>query len=129
MKGLFLATMERGESIRDRSEFAGAPFAFVPYSYGPFTPSVYPELESLRSQGLVLPEYVPGRNYAKWALTDEGHAAATDAGARLSPEERERLARASRIVRERSFNSLLEYVYERYPDYASESVHPAAKQT
>ena len=125
MKGLYLAQNEVDtETIRPLDDPA---FVFVPYSYGPFTPSVYGELESLELLGFVESQQAPGRSYKTWALTDKGQTEAREAAGRLTGDEVARLQHAYRVVTTKGFNGLLEYVYSRYPDSASKSVHRAAQ--
>jgi hypothetical protein len=125
MKGLFLAQNEVStDNIRPVDDPA---FVFVPYSYGPFTPAVYGELEALEMQGLAESEAVPGKSFKLWRLTDAGWQAALEARNRLSVDTRERLDHAFSIVTTRGFNALLTYVYGRYPESAANSVHPAAR--
>ena len=127
MKALFLAQNERGADRSARSPVANPPFEFVPYSYGPFTPVVYSELENLESVGLVQSRQAPGRSYSLWALTEAGWSAACSASTNLGSDERARLKHAYGVVTSKSFNELLAYVYGRYPKSATQSVHPAAR--
>ena len=126
MKALFLAQHETGRGPDERRDFADPPFSFVPYSYGPFTPVVYTELESLATSGLVQSQRAPGRSYSLWALTESGWSAARAAARALSADERTRIAHAYDVVTSKSFNALLAYVYGRYPESATRSIHPAA---
>jgi len=125
MKGLYLAQNEVDtDTIRPLEDPA---FVFVPYSYGPFTPSIYGELETLELLGFVESRQAPGRSFKTWRLTAEGEAESRAAVERLTTDEVARLRHAYRIVTTKGFNGLLEYVYSRYPDSASQSVHRAAR--
>ncbi len=83
MKALFLAQNESGPDLSARSPVATPPFEFVPYSYGPFTPVVYSELENFEGVGLVQSRQALGRSYSLWALTEAGWSAANSASASL----------------------------------------------
>ena len=124
MKGLFLAQMERDDA--SPVKVANPPFDFVPYSYGPFAPAIYGELEALKALRLVQTATMYGKSYSLWGLTDAGWDAAQMSSTRLDSEACQRLARAYGIVTNKNFNDLLAYVYERYPDSASRSAHTLA---
>ena len=128
MKGLFLAQMERDDAAP--TPVVNAAFEFVPYSYGPFAPMIYAELDSLRASGLAINAQVYGKSYRLWALSSPaGWEAARTAAQELTDDERARIRHAHEIVTSKSFNDLLQYVYRRYPDSASRSMHEAARQS
>lgn len=127
MKGVFLAQNETGEGEIEEVEVA--PFAFQPYSYGPFTSSVYVTLEALEASGLVERVPVLGRSFQRWKLTERGvksAESAVDAG-RLSPDAQSRLQHAGSVIKSHTFDSLLRYTYERHPTYATRSVYRTAR--
>ena len=125
MKGLFLAQNESGSEPEQKSALKDPPYRFQPYSYGPFTQAVYVDLETLHGEGLV--EGRGAGSYMVWRLTPLGLRAAREVAERLGEDGRQRVSHARRVVLTRSFNSLLRYVYSRYPESASRSVHTAAK--
>lgn len=88
---------------------------------------MYSELEALSSAGLVQSQLAYGRSYSLWALTDAGWGAARIAAQALPPREQARIAHAYTVVISKSFNDLLTYVYGRYPESATRSIHPAAR--
>ena len=110
-KGLFLLAMEGGLPPAER-------YAFEPYSYGPMSRAIYRDVRRLETAGLVERVAVPGFGWRALRATPAG---VTRAGA--FPAEAVEAVRGTRaVVDRRSFADLLEYVYERYPEYATRSV-------
>lgn len=109
MKGMFLFQQEGGAP-------ADVDYKFSPYDYGPFTPEVYRDAETLSAQGHVL----QGRDGQWYQVTDAGRAAL----AQLDfPDVITEDLDSLRIeVTELSFKDLLRRVYTAYPESASRSV-------
>ncbi len=120
MKGMFLFQHEDAPDLV--SVLHGAPYEFEAYAYGPFTAAIYHDLNELRSLGLVRSEPVPGRTYFRWSLTEDGAMAAADLVNGLPPDRLRRLRHAKQLVLSKGFAALLRYVYQRHPQYATESV-------
>jgi hypothetical protein len=93
---------------------------FEPYDYGPFDTSVYRARDALLSRGLLQSDR-NGR-YSAYSLTDEGEARAAELAERLGTKYTEWLHRVGRYVTSKSFSSLLDEIYDRFPEYASRSV-------
>jgi hypothetical protein len=120
MKGLFLAQNE--DPTGAALPIPSPPYEFRPYAYGPFTATVYGDLDELLRAGAVERETRPSRTYARWRLTDVGRALVGTAAHAVGTEGVERLRRAKAEVVFRGFRALLEHVYQRYPEYAEESI-------
>jgi hypothetical protein len=120
MKGMFLFQNEDAPDLV--SVLHGAPYEFEAYAYGPFTAAIYHDLNELRSLGLVRSEPAPGRTYSRWSLTEDGAMAAADLVDGLSPDRLRRLRHAKQLVLSKGFAALLRHVYQRHPQYATESV-------
>jgi hypothetical protein len=124
MKGLCRAQVEDadGNFVQD----ADPPFDFQPYSYGPFTPVLYTELEYLRAMGIVESAEVYGKSYSMWTVSLDSWPAVGKAEQRLTDDGRKRLRSAYQIGTSYSFDDLLRYVSSRHPESATASVHRAA---
>ena len=113
---MFLDAQESGADAGDK-------YIFVPYNYGPMSAQIYSDLEQLVAEGLVAEKPVEGQSWVRYAPTEKG----LEAGRRLlaqesSGEVAKGLHRIKKEVASKTFKSLLEDVYERYPAYASKSV-------
>lgn len=117
-KGLFLLAQEG--ALRDTERYL-----FRPYDYGPFSSAIYADLDALVEEGIVVREAVPGYTWSKFRLTPEGLADAHSLARRLSRRQHASLrvlAELKADVLTLSFTTLLRFVYERYPNYAKNSV-------
>lgn len=114
-KAMFLFTMEAGAP-------PGEIYRFRPYNWGPFSQPIYSDLEHLQSRGLVerLPE--PGTTYAKYSRTPEGDSVVNRLRQHADPDLLARMDDVKATVARYSFDQLLDYVYEKYPEYAVNSV-------
>jgi len=122
-KGLFLFQEQAADETKARLE--EPPYDFEPYAYGPFTRSIYADLEELHRRGLIQRLSIEGQSYPRWRLTDSGRQRVEElltTTGEVSAEELDRLRAAKRMVVTKNFAGLLRYVYSRYPDYARESV-------
>lgn len=89
-----------------RSQGGSAFYDFVPYRYGPFSFCLYQEAAKLEAVG-----YIRSIDTSKWCLSPTAPSAAPDACA---------LEDARRIVdmfADRKVSTLINYVYDRYPQY------------
>jgi uncharacterized protein len=115
MKGMFLLSQEGPGELRKL-------YDFTPYHYGPFNTSVYHDLDALEADGLVRHDLVAGgSNRRRYAVTDKGRQAVS-AMVGLGRRELEAVQSVKRHVTSLSFLDLLKDVYQRYPDYAVNSV-------
>ena len=114
MKALFLFKMELNLSD---SEF----YKFEPYLYGPCSFEVYSDLASLQLQGLAdtEPSFWGWKYYR---LTDKGRSIAEKVVREMDKDKLDTLQRVKNIVMSKSFMELLRYVYDKYPEYAKNSI-------
>jgi len=117
-KGMFLLSKEGG---LDEAEV----YAFRAYDYGPFSSQIYQDLDELVEAGLVAYEPVPGYTWNRYRLTAAGLADAQTLVDQLDPGRRGSarfIIELKKDVLSQSFNGLLRHVYDRYPDYAENSI-------
>jgi hypothetical protein len=104
------------------SRIGGPFFNFVPYDYGPFDKSLYEELKSLASKGLVdicMTLSSPGRYYK---LSAEGQIKAAELSATQDKDVLEYIGKLSDFVRSLSFGDLVSAIYKAYPEMKVNSV-------
>lgn len=100
-------------------------YEFRPYNYGPMSRDVYDDIDGLVEAGLVERLPVPGQSWSRYNPTAEGVARGHEL---LKHALAEHSAAAGALydlkesVASMTFNALLEDVYERYPEYATESL-------
>lgn len=115
-KGMFLFAME-GESRTDEV------YEFVPYHYGPMSTQIYRDLEELLEHGLIEAHPVKGQSWARYSATEDGLVAARDLLAQEpSQAAARRLYEIKVDIASRTYQEVLEDVYDRFPDFASKSV-------
>jgi uncharacterized protein len=112
-KGMFLVA-KRGPA-RDA-------YSFRPYNWGPFSPQIYSDLDSLEAAGLVEGRSVPGQTWRLFRTTARGDERAEEVAASLAKSDVEWLAQARSFVTTRSFGRLLEEIYDLYPEYSVNSL-------
>lgn len=110
-KGLFLLSMEGPERA------LGA-YTFRPYEWGPFSRTVYEDLESKR---LVVTEAVAGRRWRQYRVTRHGVEIAQRIAQDLDASEVEYLEELRRYLTASTFAGLLRSLYKDYPEYATQS--------
>ena len=104
-------------------ELVGGPhFNFKPYDYGPFDRNVYDQVNVLATEGLVTIVEVPGKQWVKYSLTNDGFTAGQKTFASLKPKARNYMAEASKFVLGLSFAQLVSAIYKAYPDMKENSV-------
>jgi uncharacterized protein YwgA len=101
-------------------------YEFVPYHYGPFSPDIYYDLETLERRGWVqiLRSELGKRN--SYLITPDGRAEAD----RIRAEQRRAYAymgSLSRWVMSKSFPALLRYIYRRWPEFRRNSIFVDAR--
>lgn len=116
MKGMFLLAQEGPPVLRNLYEFEA-------YDYGPFDTSIYHDLDVLTTSGLVEVSAIPGTNRRVYELSPRGEQEASALLRSLPNEVVDALQETKRLVTSMSFTKLLEYVYARYPKYASRSLY------
>jgi uncharacterized protein len=117
-KAMFLFAQEADAPAEQKYDFG-------PYNYGPMSRDIYADVDELVAQGLVERTPVEGQSWSRYRPTSRG----VDAGRALlgqamtrHPDAAKHLFETKQSVASRTFESLLEDVYARYPDYATRSV-------
>jgi uncharacterized protein YwgA len=118
-KGMFLFAQE-AETVPP-----GEKYVFRPYSYGPMSREIYTDLDRLAEQGLVEQVPVEGQTWSRYKPTNRGveraHRLMREALARHDRDTKH-FYRIKQVVAQTSFADLLEGVYDRYPEYAANSI-------
>lgn len=110
MKGLFLIKKEQNPE-----DF----YSFVPYLYGPCSFDIYRDLNELTNEGLI----TTVKSRQKWnyyRITPSGRELCKEIT--LNDDLLENIKNNKKLVMEKSFIDLLEYVYNKYPEYAKNSI-------
>ncbi len=117
-KGLFLFAKETDVPADQK-------YRFRAYNYGPMSKGIYDDVDELVASGLVDSVAVEGQSWSRYRPTVSG----VSRGREVLELAQERHPRAAQhlydiksSVASMTFDSLLEDVYERYPDYAVQSV-------
>jgi len=114
MKGLFLLAQEGTIPRQEQYDFSA-------YAYGPVAFDVYADIEHLCKAGLVSGAAVPGRTWSVYAPTAEGTERARALAAGVG-HRGARVREAREYLLTRSFVALLRDIYDRYPQYAVNTV-------
>jgi len=97
-------------------------YKFVPYNYGPFDSSIYHDADELSSGGLAVVGYQAGRRYCEYAISPQGQKRAEQVMAKIKPEVAAHVKSVVKWVKNVSFEQLLRTIYDKYPQYAVNSV-------
>jgi hypothetical protein len=100
----------------------GPHFNFEPYDYGPFDSTIYTELESLATIGLVEIISEPNLRWRKYRLTPEGVNRGIELLNQLDDEASTYIRALVNFVRRLSFAELVGAVYKAYPEMKVKSV-------
>ncbi|MBE9501410.1 MAG: hypothetical protein IMY87_03145 [Chloroflexi bacterium] len=114
MKGMFL--LEKGGALEPHS------YNFEPYDYGPFSISLYNDLDLLESKKLIDRIARAGRNWSYVRVTNQGHKLAKSLEKQAKPEQLELISAVHEDVLDKTFADLLRHIYKKYPEYAGRSV-------
>jgi hypothetical protein len=98
-------------------------YKFRPYNWGPFSSDLYGDLDFLVATGALTREHVPGRTWDRFRVTEVGLERARALAASLHQQEVAWLGQLRRFLTTRSFDKLLDDVYEAFPEYATESLY------
>jgi uncharacterized protein YwgA len=115
MKSLFLIWLRSNKNIQDY-------YHFEPYLYGPCSFEVYSELRNLLAHGLVTQSPHPIQQWAKYYLTEEGHAASERAVKNTTTNTAALIAKTAEEVSRLGFSELLRQVYQEAPEFAVNSL-------
>jgi len=98
-------------------------YHFRPYNYGPFSPDIYRDAETLESEGLVqIDRDAPQRTWALYRATPEGLRWAQELAATIPPVSSDYLRRLVEWARSLSFHQLVSAVYRAYPTQRARSI-------
>lgn len=97
-------------------------YRFKPYNYGPFDAAIYDDLEELARTDLVAIEISPNRRWHSYSVTAAGRQRSAEIRESAKAETLEFLKRVVEWVCARSFSSLVRAIYEKYPEYRTNSV-------
>lgn len=112
MKGMFLIKQELNVS-----NF----YEFKPYLYGPCSLEVYEDIQRFVEENLIL--LLPSiRGWKLYTISSKGMEKFKAISKTMDEEFLENMRRIKKIVMEKSFIELLKYVYEKYPEFAINSI-------
>jgi len=112
MKGMFLIKQELNVS-----NF----YEFKPYLYGPCSLEVYEDIQRFVEENLIL--LLPSiRGWKLYTISSKGMEKFKAISKTMDEEFLENMRRIKKIVMEKSFIELSKYVYEKYPEFAINSI-------
>ena len=114
MKGMFLLEMLGG--------LDGHSYNFEPYDYGPFSISLYNDLDLLEGKELIERIPRPGRNWSYVRVTDKGSSVAEGLKKKAKEKQLGLMSEVHSVVLDKTFADLLRHIYKEYPEYAGRSV-------
>jgi uncharacterized protein YwgA len=115
-KGMFLFA-------EDEATRPDEAYDFVPYDYGPMSTQIYRDLDFLAEGGLIAATPVEGQTWSRYSATEKGLTAAKEMlGEEPSQTAARLLYEIKTDVSSRTYQQVLEDVYDRYPEFASKSV-------
>lgn len=100
-------------------------YDFVAYNYGPMSKGVYADLDLLVAEGVVSRETVPGQTWCRFRATGKGLLKGQEIAERAAgenPAAAVRLFEIKQLVARKTFNELVEYVYDRHPEMEERSI-------
>jgi len=96
-------------------------YEFQPYLYGPCSFEIYSDLLDLKNKGLI--DTIPTlRDWEYYRITKNGKVTAGKVKQDLERNLIDKIVKIKESVLSKSFLKLLEYVYEKYPEYAGNSI-------
>ena len=113
-KAMFLLRMEASEAVGRQF------YAFTPYNYGPFSSSIYGDVDLLVASGYVRETNLG--HYSRYLVTDSGRDRAASLLGQMPGDAREYLSNMIIWILSVDFTQLLRSIYAKYPDYARNSV-------
>jgi len=97
-------------------------YRFKPYNYGPFDAQIYVDVETLADEGFVTLLRSSGQTLTKSLITPLGLERSASLKAAAPPDAIGYLNSLVAWATSISFEDLLNAVYDRFPDYATNSV-------
>ncbi|MBI2667997.1 hypothetical protein HYX17_04500 [Candidatus Woesearchaeota archaeon] len=117
MKNLFLLWIERNNLNLDNIYED-----FKKYNYGPCDFNVYKDMKDLKEDKLI-EEVDIGRSYSKLKLTKKGYERAEMIFNNMTRDIKEKIIEIKKEINSRdSLLSLLKFIYEKYPEWAENSL-------
>jgi hypothetical protein len=117
-KALFLLSRELTPVELGTSDF----YNFDAYDYGPFSANIYSDAETLESEGLVEISRPPAVRFRLFKATSQGIAESSRLIDSLPESARDYLGRVVPWVETHSFNEIVRYVYQKFPEMRANSV-------
>jgi uncharacterized protein YwgA len=117
-KGMFLFAQETSVPAVEK-------YSFRPYNYGPMSRAIYDDLDALLGEGVIEQALVEGQSWSRYRATDAGVRRGHELLDRARVEQPDavgHLFETKQSVAAMTFDALLGDVYERYPEYASQSL-------
>jgi uncharacterized protein len=114
-KGIFLMSQEGVIPKAERYEFE-------PYHYGPYSFELRGDADNLVRQDLADKLAVSGYTWGRYRLTDEGIDYATKLIEDVGTETAKKVFAVKQMITGQNFAQLLRDVYDRYPDFAQNSL-------
>lgn len=118
MKGMFVLSKEAPIQWLPADER----YQFEPYHYGPCAFDIYGDLDALIAEGFVSFAELPGASWKKYTVTASGAEAALAEASRMNPGLVQYINSVRDFVCSLSFSGLLKAIYQKYPEYAVNSV-------
>ena len=115
MKGMFLFAMEG--TVADEGKYN-----FDAYSYGPCSFEIYSDLDNLLERGIIPREFRAGETWPRYSVMSKGVSAFEELKKVADVAGMKQLSQIKNLVLSMSFLSLLKYVYNKYPKYATKSL-------
>lgn len=113
MKGLFLIS----EQLKIKNFYK-----FEPYLYGPCSFEVYQDINTLLTKNLITTIRAFPSYWAYYRITPQGAKEATQILQKTDQKILTKMKEIKKLVLSKSFFELLKYVYEKYPQYAINSI-------
>jgi len=113
MKYMFLLQQEKGLELE---------YAFVPYKFGPFSKEVYEDVEALEKEMLVVhPKKSKNIEKQETALDEDASDDIEAILATLPEDNKKAVGELIEKYGSMGFRELMDYVYTKYPEFATES--------
>lgn len=119
-KAMFLLKADLGKALPSNQSYS-----FSPYNYGPMSKKVYTDLDELVAAGLVRKLPVSGQSWSRYAASPSGLLAGEKIAVKAAdvnlPAAR-KLWEVKQIVASKTFDELLQFIYDRHPEYEERSI-------
>lgn len=119
-KAMFLLNADPGIALP-----AGQSYSFSPYNYGPMSKRVYTDLDDLVAAGLVRKLAVSGQSWSRYVASPSGLLAGEKIAVKAADVNllaAKKLWEVKQIVANKTFDELLQFIYDRHPEYQERSI-------